>query len=242
VPEAIALTIVYEDDDLLVVDKPAGMVVHPGAGNETGTLVHALLARPGPLALTGAPKRPGIVHRLDKGTSGLLIVARNDAAHRALVEQFRERSVDKFYEAIVWGRPRVAGGTIETRIGRDPVHRLKMSARSPNGRPAVTHWRVLATVPGFAHLELKIETGRTHQIRVHLQSLGHPVVGDERYGGASWRGVADPARRQAIRRLDHPALHARRLSFDHPRTGRRLSFESPLPDDLVRLFAELGTS
>jgi len=240
VPEAIPLRVVHEDEDLLVIDKPAGMAVHPGAGNETGTLVHALLARGGALSEVGGPKRPGIVHRLDAGTSGLLVVARTTAAHHALAAQFRDRGVEKIYEAIVWGRPREASGTIEAAIGRDPVHRRKMSTRAPGGRAAVTHWRVLRSMPGFSHIALRIETGRTHQIRVHLQALGHPVVGDARYGGSGWRGVPDPIRRRALKGLGRPALHARRLSFVHPRTGERMTFESPLPPDLKELLELLG--
>ena len=239
VPEAIPLAIVHEDPDLLVVDKPSGMVVHPGAGEESGTLVHALLARGGPLSTVGGPKRAGIVHRLDRGTSGLLLVAKTDRAHRALAAAFEEREVEKVYQALVWGRLKKSEGTIEGAIGRDRANRLKMSVRAPRARAAVTRWRVLDDMPGFSRMEVRPETGRTHQIRVHLQSLGHPIVGDDRYGGAGWRGVPDPRRRLALRAFGRLALHAWRLALRHPITGEPLRFESPLPEEFTSLLEAL---
>ena len=239
VPEAIPLSIVYEDADLLVVDKPSGMIVHPGAGEESGTLVHALLARGGPLSSVGGPKRAGIVHRLDRGTSGLILVAKTDPAHRALASAFESREVEKTYQAIVWGRLKRPEGTIEGAIGRDRANRLKMSIRAPRARAAVSRWRVIEDVPGFSRLEVRPETGRTHQIRVHLQALGHPIVGDDRYGGAGWRGVPDPRRRLALRAFGRLALHAWRLALRHPVSGEELRFEAPLPDAFTTLFEAL---
>ena len=230
--EEIPLTVVHEDGDLIVIDKPAGLVVHPGAGNERGTLVNALLARGGSLSTVGGPKRLGIVHRLDAGTSGLMIVAKNDRAHHALAAQFKGREVTKIYQALVWGRTREESGTIKSAIGRDRVNRLKMSTRTRRGLAAVSHWKVVAAWPGFSLLAVRIETGRTHQIRVHLQSIGHPVVGDSRYGGAGWHGVQDPARRRVLKALTHPALHSWRLSFAHPTGGKKMTFEAPIPGDL----------
>ena len=235
VPENIPLAVVHEDADLLVLDKPAGLVVHPGAGVETGTLVHALLAREGPLSGVGGPKRPGIVHRLDRGTSGLLVVARTDRAHLALAAQFRTREVGKVYLALVWGRLREREGVVDAAIGRDPVHRRKMSVRAPRARPAVSRYQLVEELPGFSFVEVRPETGRTHQIRVHLQSLGHPVVGDARYGGAAWRGVQDPLKRRALKSFARLALHAWKLRFRHPSTGEPMAFESPAPADLRAL-------
>lgn len=239
VPEPMPLVIVHEDDDLLVLDKPAGLVIHPGAGNERGTLVHGLLARGGALSGVGGPLRPGIVHRLDRGTSGLLVVARTDTAHLALSAQFRGRSVEKVYQALVWGRMRKRTGTIQRAIGRDPKGRQRMSVRARVGRPAVSRWRLVREPAGFSFLEVRPETGRTHQIRVHLQSIGHPIVGDDRYGGAGWRALQDPIRRRAVREFGRLALHAAKLAFVHPRTGDRLTFESPLPDDFRALLEAL---
>lgn len=239
VPESIPLVIVHEDADLLVVDKPSGMIVHPGAGAETGTLVHALLARGGTLSGIGGPRRAGIVHRLDRGTSGLLLVAKTDRAHLALAAAFEGREVEKTYQALVYGRPKKTEGLIEGAIGRDRANRLKMSLRAPRGRAAVSRWRVLDDMPGFSRLEVRPETGRTHQIRVHLQSIGHPIVGDDRYGGLGWRGVPDPRRRLALRHFGRLALHAWRLALRHPVTGASLRFESPLPPELTALLEAL---
>ena len=240
VPEAIALSIVHEDDELLVLDKPAGLVVHPGAGVREGTLAAALLHHDPALAGVGGAGRSGLVHRLDRGTSGLMVVARTDAAHRALAAQFHARTVEKAYDAIVWGRPREREGEIDLGVGRDPKNRVRMRAGVAGGRAARSLYRVIEEVPGFALLEVRILTGRTHQVRVHLAALGHPIVGDVTYGGERSASVGDPRRRQAARAIGRPALHARRLAFDHPRTGVRVRFEAPWPDDLRALWSALG--
>jgi 23S rRNA pseudouridine1911/1915/1917 synthase len=239
VAQAIPLSIVYEDDDLVVVDKPAGLVVHPGHGRRDGTLVNALLARGAPLAGVGAPERPGIVHRLDRGTSGLIAVAKTDAAHHALARAFAERRVEKRYLALVWGRIEPPAGTIERAIGRSAADRLKMSVAARGARPATSHYRTVERFGGFSLLEVRPVTGRTHQIRVHLHSLHHPVVGDERYGGRPWRGLTAPRERAAIAALDRLALHAAELAFDHPRSGAPLRLRAPLPPELEALLAVL---
>ncbi len=235
-PEAIPLTILYEDSSLLVVDKPAGMVVHPAAGHAGGTLVNALLHHCSDLSGIGGVLRPGIVHRLDKGTSGLLVAAKSDAAHRGLAGQFKRREVKKTYLALVYGNPREDGGRIDAAVGRHPTDRKRMSTTVRRGRPAATLWRVRERFASAALLEVDIETGRTHQIRVHLTDLGYPVVGDTVYGGTGRiRNVADTAVRARIKALDRQALHAWRLSFTHPVTGESLSFSSPLPADMADL-------
>lgn len=239
-PEDITLAIVYEDEDVIVLDKPAGLVVHPGAGVTGGTLAAALLHHDPAIAGVGGPGRAGIVHRLDQGTTGVMVAARNERAHRALQEQFRARTVDKLYHAIVWGRPRAAEGRIDRPIARDPSRRVKMSTRVPGGRAAESHYRVIETVPAFAFVEVRIRTGRTHQVRVHLAAIGHPVVGDALYGGARAASIADPARRRAVLAIDRPLLHAARLAFDQPRTGARLAFEVPWAGDMVRAWRALG--
>ncbi len=237
--EDIPLSVVHEDRWLLVVDKPAGLVVHPGAGTEAGTLVNALLGRVKDLSGIGGVLRPGIVHRLDRGTSGLLVVAKDDATHRALVEQFASRTVEKEYVALVVGVPARARGEIDAPIGRDPVHRQRMSVRAPRGRPARTAWAVEERFDGAALLRVRIHTGRTHQIRVHLASIGHPVAGDAVYGGTRTPPSRRAAARAALAGLERPALHSARLSFTHPATGERVTFTSPLPDDLLRVLAQL---
>ena len=229
-PEAIALDIVYEDGDLLVVNKPKGMVVHPAAGNYTGTLVNALLAHCGDsLSGIGGVLRPGIVHRIDKDTSGLLIVAKNDFAHQGLAEQIKVHSFTREYEAVVVGHLRDAAGTVDAPIGRHPTDRKKMAVTAKNSKPAVTHYTVLAEYPGYAHLRLRLETGRTHQIRVHMAYLGHPVAGDAVYGG-----TRQPAE------LHGQGLHAKHIGFVHPRDGRRLEFESPLPAYFTAFLEKIG--
>ena len=239
-PEAIPLTILYEDSSLLVVDKPAGMVVHPAAGHTGGTLVNALLHHCRDLSGIGGVLRPGIVHRLDKGTSGLLVAAKSDAAHWGLAEQFKRHEVKKIYLALVYGNPQTDGGRIEAAVGRHPADRKKMSTVSRRGRDAVSIWRVRERLGPAALLEVAIETGRTHQIRVHLTDLGHPVVGDRVYGGAGRvRSVEDAAIRAKMKGLDRQALHAWRLSFSHPVTGEALSFSSSPPEDIASLCAFL---
>jgi 23S rRNA pseudouridine1911/1915/1917 synthase len=226
-PEAVPLRIVYEDDDLLVVDKPPGMAVHPAPGHSSGTLVHAVLAHCPGLSTVGGEGRPGIVHRLDKDTSGLIIVAKNDAAHLSLARQLKERRVEKTYIALVEGRLKQREGVIDAPTGRHPVRRKKMAVVE-GGREARTRYRVLREIDGRSLVEVRPETGRTHQIRVHFAAIGHPVVGDPVYG----RGrPAVPLRRQF--------LHAQRLAFRHPRTGDRLELEAPLPEDLAQALAEL---
>ena len=234
VPEEIPLYILYEDDAILVVDKPAGMVVHPAAGNYRGTLVNALQFHCRDLSGVGGVMRPGIVHRLDKGTSGLMVVAKSDEAHRHLAEQFKKRQVSKLYTALVHGSPKQDEGAVDAAVGRHPVERKKMSTASRRGKPALTRWRVLERYGAFTLLEAKIETGRTHQIRVHLGSLGHPVAGDSVYGGSK-RAIEPPALRTVLKKLARQALHASRLSFLHPVTGREMTFESPLPSDMAEV-------
>ena len=228
-PETLPIRIVYEDDWLLVVDKAAGMVVHPGAGHKKGTLVHALLGKGVALSSVGDKTRPGIVHRLDKETSGLLLVAKNNQAHRLLQAQFASRSLSKTYTALVKGRVEFEEGRICEPIGRDRKIRQKMAVvKDERGREAETHYRVLKRFPHATLLEIKLLTGRTHQIRVHFAHLGCPVVGDAMYG-----------RESAGRRLSRRhALHASKISFTHPKTGKIMEFESPLPDDFDQMIEE----
>jgi 23S rRNA pseudouridine1911/1915/1917 synthase len=227
-PEALALPVLYQDDDLAVVDKPAGMVVHPGAGHRGGTLVNALLHHLGGLSGVGGEERPGIVHRLDRGTSGVMVIAKHDRAHRTLSQQFQDRTISKEYLALVWGTMH-AGKTLAQPIGRDPRHRQKMSSRARRGRAAVTTVLAGESLGGVSLVRVAIGTGRTHQIRVHLSEAGHAVVGDTLYGGTR-RSV--PPRLAALSKLARPFLHAFQLSFDHPEDGRRMTFTAPLPDDL----------
>ncbi len=237
VAEDRPLDVVYEDDDLLVVDKPAGLVVHPSAGHDRGTLVHALLGHCGTsLSGIGGVERPGIVHRIDKDVSGLLVVAKHDRVHQGLAGQFTVHSVDRFYEAVVHGLPSPATGTIDQPIGRHPVDRKRM-AIVRGGKRAVTRFRVLEAGGTLAaRLELALETGRTHQIRVHISSLGHPLLGDRLYRSRRRRELPAPLREE-IEVLDRVALHARVLGFTHPRTGERMRFESPPPAIFDRLLA-----
>jgi 23S rRNA pseudouridine1911/1915/1917 synthase len=228
-PEDLPLPIVYQDADIIVIDKPAGMVVHPAAGHESGTLVNALLHHVDDLSGIGGEKRPGIVHRLDRGTSGLMVVAKHDAAHQELARQFHDREVEKEYVALVWGVVQ-AGRRIEDPIGRDPADRKKMSARARRSREAVTRIvRVFHVNPALTLAQIAIHTGRTHQIRVHLSNIGHPIVGDALYGGVHRRVQADI---KAVGKLERPFLHAAKLAFKHPTDGRRMAFESELPADL----------
>jgi 23S rRNA pseudouridine1911/1915/1917 synthase len=236
--EDIPVDVVYEDAHLLVVNKPAGLVVHPGAGTPRGTLVNALLRHVRDLSGVGGVLRPGIVHRLDRGTSGLLVVAKNDAAHRALAAQFAGRTVEKEYLALVVGVPRARTGELRAPIGRDPVHRKRMSIRSTRGREARTSWRLEEAFDGAALLRVRIHTGRTHQIRVHLAAAGHPVAGDTTYQSRR-EHTRRAATGSALRDLSRPALHAARLAFVHPATGQRMTFEAPLPPDLEQVLAQL---
>lgn len=223
-PEDIPLHVLYEDGDLVAIDKPAGMVVHAGAGIHSGTLVNALLHRFGALSGVGGALRPGIVHRLDRFTSGVLLVAKNDAAHRALAEQFSSRQVEKTYIALVHGRVKAESGRIDRPIARDPVHRTRMTARLGEGRAAWSEYRVVRRFERFTLLEVRIGTGRTHQIRVHLSGLGHAVVGDTLYGA--------PAKIEGLPPLCRYFLHAHRIRFHLPSTGEEVTVVSPLPGDL----------
>lgn len=242
--EAIPIEILHEDDDSLVVDKPAGLVVHPAAGHPSGTLVNALVQlRPG-IAGVGSERKAGIVHRLDRDTSGCLVVAKHDRAHAELSRQFAERTVEKRYWAWVWGHLREEKGEIDRPIGRSPHDRQRMSSRSRRTRRAVSRWQVLERYPVADWVEVSPETGRTHQIRVHLSEAGHPVVGDSRYGGGPTRarGFHGPQQQVAERVAAvaaRQALHARGLAFDQPTTGTRVRVESPLPDDLRKLLDAL---
>lgn len=235
VAEDLPLEILYDDADVVVVNKPAGLVVHPGAGHASGTLVHALLHHVKDLSGIGGEQRPGIVHRLDKGTSGVMVVAKHDQAHQELARQFHDREVEKEYVALVWGvvhnRRR-----IDLPIGRDPVHREKVSTRARRARHAVTRVTWARHLPGVTLIRVAIATGRTHQIRVHLAAIGHAIVGDSVYGGVHTRVQHDI---RAVQRLTRPFLHAERLAFTHPRSGERVSFEAPLPADLLAVLDDI---
>ena len=241
--QAIELAVVYEDDGLIVIDKPAGLVVHPAPGNPDRTLVNALIAHCGSsLKGVGGVRRPGIVHRLDKDTSGLIVAAKTDPVHRGLVEQFAARTIARTYACLAWGTPRPASGEIAGNIGRSPRNRKKMAVLTRGGKPAITTYRVVESFAGgtVSRLECKLLTGRTHQIRVHLSHRGHPLLGDPTYGGGRGRSRTLPARvRDQIARLGRQALHASSLGFHHPATGLWLDFESALPPDLARLVADL---
>jgi 23S rRNA pseudouridine1911/1915/1917 synthase len=241
--EDIPLDIVYEDDDLAVINKPAGMMVHLGAGatedkRNRGTLVNAVLHHLASLSSVSGDLRPGIVHRLDKQTSGLIVVAKNDEAHRKLAAQFARREVKKTYVALVHGRVQGERGTVSKSISRDPVRRIRMTTRLPSGRPAITHYRVARRIDTafgkFTLLEVKIETGRTHQIRVHLASLGYPVVGDATYGAP--RQIQGAAEAMSLQRN---FLHAAELELRHPRTGENIALKSELPEQLQAFLAKL---
>ena len=234
-PEDHDLDIVYQDSDLVVVNKPAGMVVHPAAGHAQGTLVNALLHQVDDLSGVGGELRPGIVHRLDRGTSGLMVVAKNDRAHVELSRQFHDREVEKEYVALVWGDVQ-AGKRIDLPIGRDPGDRKKMSAKARRARSAVTRITAALHMPGVTLVHVAIATGRTHQIRVHLSEIGHPIVGDAVYGGLRRRVPGDL---RAVLALERPFLHAGRLVFHHPADGRTMEFEAPLPHDLQTVLNQI---
>ena len=227
-PEEIPLDILYEDEDLLVINKPKGMVVHPAPGHDRGTLVNALLHHCGDsLSGIGGVKRPGIVHRLDKDTSGLMLAAKTDRAHAALAAQLGDHSLHRVYAALLIGTPRPGEGTVDLPVGRHPRDRKKMAAGVPGGRPAVTHYRVLETFPGYSYAECVLETGRTHQIRVHMAALGHPVAGDPLYGG------------KCPLPLSSQCLHAREICFRHPVTGEDMTFSCPLPPEFAAVLEKL---
>ena len=230
VPQDIPLDVVYEDADVIVVNKPSGMVVHPAPGHPDGTLVNALLYHcAGTLSGIGGALRPGIVHRIDRDTSGLLIVAKNDFAHQSLSAQLADRSLSRVYEAVVHGGFRADSGTVNAPIGRHPVDRKRMAVTEKNSRHAVTHWEVIERYAGFTHIRCKLETGRTHQIRVHMAHIGHPLLGDMVYGaGKPEKG------------LEGQCLHARTLKFIHPRTGEPMELTSPLPEYFTAVLARLG--
>jgi 23S rRNA pseudouridine1911/1915/1917 synthase len=234
-PEALDVEILYQDADVVVVNKPAGMVVHPAAGHSEGTLVNALLHHITDLSGVGGELRPGIVHRLDRGTSGVMVVAKNDRAHAELSRQFHDREVEKEYVALVWGVVQ-AGRRIDLPIGRDPSDRKKMSAKARRARSATTRITKARHLPGVSLLHVAISTGRTHQIRVHLSAIGHPIVGDATYGGLKRRVPGDL---RPVLALERPFLHAGRLVFHHPSDGRTMEFEAPLPPDLQSVLDRL---
>lgn len=229
-PQDIPLDIVYEDEDLIVVNKQRGLVVHPAPGHPDGTLVNALLFHCGDsLSGIGGLRRPGIVHRIDKDTSGLIIAAKNDFAHQALSAQLSDHSLCREYEAVVRGSFKEDSGTVDRPIGRHPVERKRMAVTAKNSKPALTHWQLLAAYKGYSHILCRLETGRTHQIRVHMASIGHPLLGDYTYGAPS-----------PDKGLEGQCLHARRLRFVHPRTGVQLCLETPLPDYFQAVLGRLG--
>lgn len=234
--EDMNLNIVFEDADVIVVNKPAGLTVHPGAGISSGTLVNGLLGHCSDLSGIGGEIRPGIVHRIDKDTTGILVVAKNDAAHQELSAQFSQHTVKRVYYALVFGSPKTDKGRIEGEIGRHPVDRKKMSGSARHGRHAVTHWKVLARYSGVTLLKLRLETGRTHQIRVHLSEAKHPLLGDSVYGGDARLGnIKDVKLRSLIKELGRQALHAKTLGFIHPSSGAYVEFDSDLPEDMQRI-------
>jgi len=236
-PEEIPLHILYEDSEIAVINKPAGMVCHAGAGVRSGTLVNALLHHMGPLE-TGDPQRPGIVHRLDRFTSGVMLIAKNLQSHRHLSEQFKSRTVKKEYAALVYGKPTPPSGTIRLPLGRDPLNRKKISTRARKLRPAITHYIVQEDFASVSLLRIRIETGRTHQIRVHMSQIGHPVVGDTVYGGDRIRNLP-PKIYAALKNLRRPFLHSHEVHFLHPKTGRLLTFQAPLPPELELILSRL---
>ncbi len=247
-PENIPLDILFEDDDLLVINKPVGMVVHPAVGHQTGTLVNALLYHCGDsLSGIGGVKRPGIVHRLDKDTSGLMMVAKNDFAHHALSEQLQDRSLSRVYLALVLGVPLLHKGRVETLIGRHPTNRLKMAVVTKGGRGAATNYAILKTYQNvFSLMECRLETGRTHQIRVHMEHIGFPLIGDTLYGVQETKLVSKLKKsdyeddvKEKIVHFPHQALHATEISFIHPRTDEEMSFHCDLPPNLAELISSL---
>jgi 23S rRNA pseudouridine1911/1915/1917 synthase len=242
-PESIPLDVLYEDGELIVINKPAGMVVHPGPGNSSGTLVNALLAHCTDLSGIGGELRPGIVHRLDKGTSGVLVAAKSDRAHRALSAQFHVHSVKRIYQALVFGTPQTDSGKIEGAIGRHPTERLRQSGKARHGKHAITRWKVKERYGRITLMELRLETGRTHQIRVHMTESGFPLLGDPLYpDGGRVNNLADPRLKKMITMLGRQALHARTLGFIHPVTEEYLEFTTDMPNDMQALCDYLAGS
>jgi 23S rRNA pseudouridine1911/1915/1917 synthase len=237
--QEIPLTILYEDADLVVIDKPAGLVVHPAAGHADGTLVNALLFHIRDLSGVGGELRPGIVHRLDKDTSGVMLIAKGDDAHRKLTASWHTERVRKEYLALVYGTPKDAKGTIDAPIGRDPRERKRMAVVA-GGRRAVTDYEVLERLRFASLVRLRLRTGRTHQIRVHLKHLGHPIVGDPVYSGPQWRGIPDKKVQKALSALGRQALHASRITIPHPRTGEAMTFEAEMPEDMATALRALA--
>jgi 23S rRNA pseudouridine1911/1915/1917 synthase len=238
--QEIPLEILFEDSDLIVLNKPAGMSVHPGAGNPDGTMVNALLGHCDDLSGIGGEVRPGIVHRIDKDTTGVIVVAKNDRSHLGLAEQFKEHTIKRVYVALVYGSPKTDKGRIESAIGRHPVDRKKMSGSARHGKHSVTHWKVTGRFGPVSVVELRLETGRTHQIRVHLSEAGFPLLGDPVYGGAGRLScVKDSKLRALIVALNRQALHARTLGFIHPLTGTYMEFSTPVPEDMQRIMEYL---
>jgi 23S rRNA pseudouridine1911/1915/1917 synthase len=239
--EDIPLDVIHEDGDLLIVNKPAGLVIHPAAGNPSGTLVNALLHHCQDLSGIGGVERPGIVHRLDKDTTGIIVVAKSDRAHLALSIAFRRHTIRKTYFAVCYGTPKAAEGVIEAAIDRHPRQRHEMAVVS-EGRPARTFYRVEQEFAGTSIVSCQPVTGRTHQIRVHMAHIGHAIVGDPLYAGRQWRNLADPRVQAACRSFPRQALHARRIAFEHPVTKEDVEFEAPLPPDLEELLGTLRSS
>ncbi len=242
IPENIPVNILYEDDDIVVVNKDGGMVVHPGAGNKRGTLINALLFHCKSLSVVGGVMRPGVVHRLDKDTSGLIVFAKNDEAYLHLAHQFKERTIRRHYKTLVYGKFKETQGSFGEPIGRHPLQRKKMSTKSKRGKPALTLWKMVESFDQMSFIDAILATGRTHQIRVHFSDAGHPVVGDPKYGGTNRaKTIVDVKLKQAVSSLPALLLHSESLLMIHPKTGKEMKFEAPLPDyflNILRLLHE----
>jgi len=241
-PEDLPLNILFEDNDLIVLDKPAGIVVHPGAGNSGGTIVNGLLHHCKDLSGIGGELRPGIVHRIDKDTSGIIVVAKNDKAHQPLAKQFHDHTIKRVYVALLLGSPKEDSGKIKSLIGRHVTDRKRMSGNIKRGKQAVTNWKVLARYPECSFIKLRLETGRTHQIRVHMSEAGFPIVGDSVYGGTKRAtNLKDQVLKRMAKELGRQALHAETLGFIHPSTENYMEFNSPIPDDMQRILDYLNS-